>query len=127
MVLRYALVERAPVRTNSSPSTTDEEDVYYELMVALATRVLLTQWSERQQANLASFAGQVVRAFLARFERDPRELAMIHYVSVRLDETPVLTHEHLLDALRLCPPATGVRLPPGYFCRFQRSFVEGGL
>ena len=121
MIFRYLLHENFRLPPFQPTSMDAEEEVYFELEIPPPTRERLARGSERLRASLASYSGQLLAAFLNRFERDPRDLAMVYYISSRLDNVTVLTVEEILTAIDHCESNPEVRLPQGYLNRWLHS------
>lgn len=123
MVFRYLLHERTalPAEQIADP---DEEKVYFSVQISGALKGRLAGWSEAERTNLASFSGRLLDGFLSRFERDPRDLAMIHHLASRLEERTVLSFEEVRQALALCEKNPQVQLPAGYLARWAHGRVK---
>lgn len=102
MVLHYVLHERSLVQDGLAESQAgNEADVYFAIEISSAAKQRLGDWSARQQLNIAAFGGELIRLFLERVDRDPRELAMVHYLIARLDEAGKISEEELCHAIQL--------------------------
>lgn len=123
MVFRYLLHERTalPAEQIADP---DEEKVYFSVQISGALKGRLAGWSEAERTNLASFSGRLLDGFLSRFERDPRDLAMIHHLASRLEERTVLSFEEVQRALGLCENNPQVQLPAGYLARWAHGRLK---
>jgi hypothetical protein len=130
IIFRYLLHDKtAPPPTSTSPGSSEgaEEEIYFDLQIAATTKQRLAEWSQRERLSLAGFGGGLLGWFLARHERDPRDLAMVHYLSVRLEQTTVLSHTDLVAAIERCEHNTSVRMPPGYFARWLYGRLQPRL
>src|SRR2546422_1064110 len=79
-----------------------------------AVRQRLVAWSEREESNLAAFNGVLIQHFIRQFEKDPRDLSMIHYVSCLLDQKKILSETDLRAALDHCDSIADLHLSPDY-------------
>lgn len=122
MLFRYMLHDRSLLGLVQPPDPEDEF-IYFELTVPSATKVQLAVSSEQEKTSLATFSGAVLEIFIRRFEKDPRDLAMIHFLSRRLDACPVLSQRDLRQSIQLCELNTGVKLPPGYLAKWVHGRV----
>ena len=120
MALRYRLHEREPVVPALGMDALSE-DIYVEVQVASSTRQRLVERSERERWNLATFSGLLLNSFVEKYERDPRDLGMIHYLASRLDESGVLSEQDLREGIAQCERNPDLRLPPGYFTRWLHA------
>jgi hypothetical protein len=84
----------------------------------------LSRWNEKQPTTLAAFTGALINDFLHDFEKDPRDLAMIHYVSSILDQKSVLSEEELRIAVSRCEHALAARYPPGHLAKWYYSRLK---
>src|SRR6185503_12105075 len=84
MIFHYSIHERSTTRWNEE-NLQATNFVYLLVEIPLATKLKLSDWSQRQQVPLAAFTGLLIDAFLRDFEKDPRDFSMIHYVSSQLD------------------------------------------
>jgi hypothetical protein len=123
MVFRYALHEQLRVASNVA-AVEAEERVYVEVEVPHPTREHLVHWSHRHQGNLATFSGSVLKAFFDRYEKDPRDLVMMHLLLSSLDRAAVLSEAELRQAIEHCQQNTSVRLPPGYFGKWLYGRIK---
>lgn len=122
MVFHYLMRERVTIGPADHPVET-EDPVYFMVQIPLATKHRLSEWSERHQLNLASFSGALINLFLRQFERDPRDLILIHHVSSVLVGKPSLAESDLQEAFDLIAPS-GPSLPPGYYARWLFSRLK---
>jgi hypothetical protein len=120
MIFRYFLRERIQARVIPDMDDPDEE-VYLDFQVSRETKRRLTERSESEQANLASFSGRLLDAFLSKHEKDPRDLGMVHYFLSRLDDSAVISEQDLRLGITRCERPQEARLPPGYFARWLHS------
>lgn len=123
MIFRYLLQERIAVHPTATMDD-PEEEIYFDLQVASATKQQLTAQSVGERWNLATFSGLLLAAFLSRYDRDPRDLAMIHYLTSRLDATGLLTEQDLRKGIGHCEYNPELRLPAGYFARWLHSRLQ---
>jgi hypothetical protein len=96
----------------------ESEEIYFTIELPAATRRRLTRTSELERVNLASLGGSIVANFLNEHERDPRDLALVHYVSSIMDEKGQLTEAELKVGVSHCEQNPNLRLPPGYHARW---------
>ena len=119
-LLRYALHERLPVHPRPGCSEALEL-VYADLEVPALTKDRLFERSASEHLSVGAYAGLIITAFLVRFPKDPRDLAMIHYLSTRLDHASVLSEKDIRRAVEQCERNEQVRLPPGFFTKWVFS------
>jgi hypothetical protein len=121
MIFHYLLHEsgaKPPVAVAVPKMDDEEEPVYFELAVARETRRRLEAWSERERVSLAAFGGALIEGFITRFERDPRDLGMMHHLVSRLDESARVSETELREAVSLYERNAAARLPEGYFAKW---------
>ncbi|MFO1498443.1 MAG: hypothetical protein U1G07_08645 [Verrucomicrobiota bacterium] len=124
VIFRYSLSAASPTDVPPAPALA-EEKVYFGLQVPVRTRARLSDWSERTRRNLAEFGGELLAGYLDRFEHDPRDLRMVHWLATRLDEVELLSDCDLERAFGLYDASMGVRLPPGYLVKWLHARLRG--
>jgi hypothetical protein len=117
MIFRYLWLEKMVVRM-MYPTMEESEEVYIAVQVPPTTRRRLAEASEKQRVNLASLSGSMIRTFLEEHEHDPRDLSLVHYASLRVDEKGVIAESELKLAIGRCEQNPNLRLPAGYFARW---------
>ena len=110
----------------AGPQSTDDpdEEIYVDLEIDTRTRERLAARSEEHQLSLATYAGNLLSAFLRRHETDPRDLRMMQFLAARLHDRPVLSEADVVLAIGHCEINTRVRLPPGYFARWLHGRLQ---
>ena len=123
MIFRYAIHETGAAAAR--PRVIDSPGgLYFTLEVSPAVRQRLVAWSEREESNLAAFSGVLIQHFIRQFEKDPRDLSMIHYVSCLLDQKKVLSDTDLRATLDHCDSIADLHLSPDYVSKWFYSRLK---
>jgi hypothetical protein len=121
-IFHYLWTENLAV-TLTYPTMDESEEVYFGVVIPQSTKRRLTGISQGKNVNLASLSGRMVSTFLGEYDRDPRDLSVIHHVSSVLDEKGLISEAELKTALSRCLQNRSLKLPAGYLAKWLTGRV----
>ena len=109
-------------------ATGTEERLYVPAAIARELRERLAAQAARATASLASVAGRVIEEFLARHERDPADLELIHRLHRQLEETSILAESQVLSWVQAALRLHSIeRMPAAFQARWIYSRLQPHL
>lgn len=123
MILRYQWHEEGGGPGGEEAGGAQEE-VYFFLELSAAFKERLAEQSGRRSVNLAAFGGGLIARYLRRFDRDPRDLRMIHEASRLVERKPGVSRAELRAVAQVCEPLSTGSLPAGFVSRWFHSRLK---